>query len=257
MIRLSCNSALLAKTPIDEVLTYYRRIGIGRLELILFMHGPDIEEAPSNDLAALMRRHEMELIALYCRPIDVWSSEKLERSLAVISRTMDIAEDLGVNRIVFPPLLPREKYDYDALIRGCERMMGQLGRRQIAVCLENHHNWPMDLAEDYRRVLGAVADPRLGIAFDTGHFTSSQVDVMAFIDEFAPRILHVHLKDHIGTLSVPLGTGQTDNPAILQKLRQIGYNGCASIELELEDPKDIRQYLADAVRYCQNVLKLD
>jgi sugar phosphate isomerase/epimerase len=115
----------------------------------------------------------------------------------------------------------------------------------------------MDVAEDYRKVLSAVPDKRLGIALDTGHFTSSQVDIPAFINEFADRIYHVHIKDHIGTRSVPLGTGSTDNVAVMHLLRQHGYDGYASIELEVEDPENMRQYLRDAVRYCRDVLGLE
>lgn len=256
MIRLSCNSALLPKTSLEEVLSYYRQIGITRIELIHFMHGDAVEKLTAAELAAMMRRHGQELIALYSRPIDIWAPDRLEKSLANICRVIGMAEELKVSRIVFPPLLPRERYDYGALAAGCQRLMDSLGSRQIRICLENHHGWPMDLAEDYRKVLQMVSDQRLGIALDTGHFTSSKVDIPAFIEEFAQRIFHVHIKDHIGTRSMPLGKGTTDNVTAMRMLRQRGYDGYASIELEVEDPENMREYLRDAVRYCREELGL-
>jgi sugar phosphate isomerase/epimerase len=256
MIKLSCNSALLPKTSLEDALAFYRQIGLTRLELIHFMHGDALEQTSATDLAALLRRHGQDLIALYPRPIDIWAPDRLETSLANIRRVFDMADTLGVTRIVFPPLLPRDKFDYAALAAACQRLIDDLGPRQIRICLENHHGWPMDLAEDYRKLLAMVPDPRLGIALDTGHCTSSNVDIPAFIKEFAPRIHHIHIKDHIGTRSMPLGKGTTDNIAALRLLREHNYDGYASIELEVEDPENMRQYLRDAVTYCQTELGL-
>lgn len=256
MISLSCNSALLPKASLDEILGFYRDIGITRIELIHFMHGDAVEQFAAADLAAIMKRYGMELIALYPRPIDIWAPDRLEKSLANIRRVLDMADALHVERIVFPPLLPRDKYDYTALARACEDLLAHLGRRPIEICLENHHGWPMDLAEDYRKLLAMVPDKRLGIALDTGHCTSSGVDIPAFIAEFAPRIHHIHIKDHIGKRSMPLGKGTTDNITAMRLLRDHGYDGYASIELEVEDPENMRQYLRDAVAYCHDRLSL-
>lgn len=257
MIKLAANSALITGEPLEEVLGFYREIGIRRLELIQFMHGDTVEQAGPEELSALLGRFEMELIALYCRPIDVWSDERLENSLQGVIRACGIAEEMGAPRVVFPPLLPREGYPYTRLTGALRRVLDALGDRQVFLCLENHHGWPMDLPVDYRSVLGAFQDPRVAIAFDTGHFTASQVDLVGFVREFGPRIRHVHLKDHIGTRSVPFGVGQTDNVAALAALREDGYDGFASIELEVEDPENVRGYLRDAVVYCRDVLGVE
>lgn len=256
MIKLSCNTALIPNASLDEILAYYREIGITRVELIQFMHGEEVEKASAGELSKTLERHGQELIALYCRPIDVWAPDRLEKSLAVVLRAVHMAQEMGAERVVFPPLLPRAKYDYAALAVACERLLEDMGDRQVKICLENHHNWPMDVAEDYRKVIGKVTDARLGIAMDTGHLTSSEADIPAFIREFAPRIYHVHIKDHIGTKSVPLGKGTTDNVQAMQKLRGCGYEGYASIELEVEDRENVKTYLRDAVRYCREELGL-
>lgn len=257
MIKLSANSALIPGEPIEGVLEFYREIGIRRLELIQFMHGDAIEQAGPAELSALLARHDMELAALYCRPIDIWDDERLERSVAGVVRACGIAEAMGANRVVFPPLLPREGYDYGRLVRALRRVIDGLGGREVYICLENHHGWPMDLPEDYRLVLGEVDDARVAVAFDTGHFTASNVELVRLVHEFGSRIRHVHLKDHIGTRSVPFGAGVTDNLGAVRALREVGYEGYASIELEVDDPENVRAYLRDAVAYTNEVLGLD
>lgn len=253
-IQLSANTALMPGTSLDEVLAFYREIGIRRVELIQFMHGPEVEAAAADELAATLARHGQELIALYCRPIDVWTPDRLEASVAGVVRAVGIAEELGATRVVFPPLLPRQGFDYALLVQACRQVLERTAGSPVRVCLENHHDWPMARPEDYRSVLGEVDDPRLAVALDTGHFTSSGVDGPAFVREFAPRIAHVHLKDHVGTRSVPFGRGETDNVGTVQALREVGFRGYASIELEVEDPENVRGYLRDAVEYCGQVL---
>ena len=73
------------------------------------------------------------------------------------------------------------------------------------------------------------------MTLDTGHFTSANVDPAQVARTFAGRIFHVHIKDHIGTESVALGEGDTDNFAVVRELKAAGYDGYLSQEIELED----------------------
>jgi sugar phosphate isomerase/epimerase len=101
-----------------------------------------------------------------------------------------------------------------------------------------------------------VPQRSIGITMDTGHFTASGVDLVAFADCFADRIAHIHLKDHVGERCVPLGAGETDNAALLATLRRRGFEGYATLELEVEDREHTLRYLAEARDYCARVLDL-
>lgn len=256
MIKLSCNSATLPGLSLEDAMERHTQLGLTRLELILFMHGPDVENASSRHLARLAEKAGQQIIAIYPKPIDPWSEDRFEASVAGVKRAVDLARDLCVRRIVFPPLLPRDGFDYGRLVEGCEQVLRHIGERDILICLENHHGWPMCRPEDYRKVFSAVSDPRLGMAFDTGHFTASEVDMPAMIAEFLPRIHHVHLKDHIATQSVAFGRGKTDNLGVISALRKSGFEGYASIELEVEDKENLGRYLEEAAGYCRTRLGL-
>ena len=48
--------------------------------------------------------------------------------------------------------------------------------------------------EDYRKIFDNLDDERINLTMDTGHFTSAEVDMIKFIEEFGPKIKHIHLK---------------------------------------------------------------
>lgn len=258
MIKLSCSSTCLRGRSLGEALYAHAAIGFRRLELIALGAGTvDLQEWDPPDLGALLAEHGQELVALYCPPVDVRCLMHLSESVARVQRAIECAAALGCPRIVFPPLRPREGYDYAALARACGRLCEDIGDRDVAIALENHHGWPLSYPEDYERLFADVDDPRLGITVDTGHFSASEVDIPAFVDRFADRIYHVHLKDIGKWRSVPFGEGDVDNVGTIERLRANGYEGCASVEIEMRDREGPERDLAQAFAYCRDVLGLE
>lgn len=257
MIRLAVSTYLLDHLPIEKRLARFAAMGYRRVEWICFgSKSPDLREWGAERFRALLQKHGMELVAIYPRPIDIHSPEKLAESVEYVEVAIDRAAELGCGRIVFPPLRPREDYDYGQLAESLNELGAYIGARPVSICLENHHDWPLSTAEDYKRLFEKVAAPQIGIALDTGHFTASDVDMPRFVERFRDRIRHVHIKDHIGAESVALGRGKTDNVAVFRKLRKIGYDGFATVEIEPRDPEHLERYVAEAVGYCRDVLQL-
>ena len=109
----------------------------------------------------------------------------------------------------------------------------------VKLTLEPHYGNVLQEREDFERVLDAIPDPRLGVCVDTGHFHSAGVDTVQFIRDFAPRLYAVHFKDHIGTVSVGIGRGEIDLAAEIAALREVGYAGDLTVELEVKDPENL------------------
>ena len=100
--------------------------------------------------------------------------------------------------------------------------------------------------EDYERIFSAIDHPLIGICVDTGHFHSAKVDTVGLIRKFSDKIYDVHLKDHIGTQSVPIVHGEVDLPAIFGALKEIGYKSSITLELEVEDVENAPKYVEEA-----------
>jgi sugar phosphate isomerase/epimerase len=124
----------------------------------------------------------------------------------------------------------------------------------VRFALEVH---PTEIAYDFvtaRRTLEAVDNrPGFGINFDPSHFAHQFLDSAAFVEEFADRIYHVHVKDSRKTLDgrrsilgshlnfgeggrgwdfVSPGHGDVDFESLFRALNRIGYAGPLSIEWE-------------------------
>jgi sugar phosphate isomerase/epimerase len=124
----------------------------------------------------------------------------------------------------------------------------------VRFALEVH---PTEIAYDFvtaRKALEAVDNrPGFGINFDPSHFAHQFLDSAAFVEQFADRIYHVHVKDSRKTLDglrsilgghlnfgevgrgwdfVSPGHGDVDFESLFRALNRIGYDGPLSIEWE-------------------------
>ncbi|CEA09893.1 Xylose isomerase-like TIM barrel [Arthrobacter saudimassiliensis] len=124
----------------------------------------------------------------------------------------------------------------------------------VRFALEVH---PSEIAYDYwtaRRTLEVMADrPGFGLNFDPSHFIWQDLDPVMFLQDFAPHIFHVHVKESVRQLNgrngrlgshlpwgdprrgwdfVTAGHGDVPWNAIFRMLNSIGYRGPTSIEWE-------------------------
>ncbi len=93
---------------------------------------------------------------------------------------------------------------------------------------------------DAQEMLAAVegGDEWVGMNIDTGNIAARGGDPVQAIRELGRRIMHVHLKDvpSVGSHDcVALGHGIVDVPGVVRALREIGYDGWLSIEIETGD----------------------
>jgi sugar phosphate isomerase/epimerase len=238
----------------------------------------------------ILNRHGLQCFALgahlvgqaVCDPIDerhaailpphVWGDGDPEgvrqRAAQEITDTGRAAAKLGVQRVngfsgssiwhqvySFPP------NDFQAIEAGYEDfadrwnpIMDVFEREGVKWGLEVH---PTEIAYDFvttRKALEAI-DRReaFGINFDPSHFAHQFLDSAAFVEEFADRVYHVHVKDsrkrldgrrsilggHLnfgeaerGWNFVSPGHGDVDFEELFRSLNRIGYDGPLSIEWE-------------------------
>lgn len=148
---------------------------------------------------------------------------------------------------------PRFREVWPPLIRYAEE-------RGVKVAIENcpmlftKDEWPggKNLAHSpvvWRRMFEEIPSPNFGLNFDASHFIWQQMDYLAALREFAPRIFHVHAKDvridrhklaSCGILAHPLeyhtpklpGLGEVDWGAFFSVLGDTGYQGPVCVEVE-------------------------
>jgi len=111
-------------------------------------------------------------------------------------------------------------------------------------------NWTatniMNLAQ-WELIFELVPEANFGLNYDPSHLFWQDIDYLAAVDQFAPRIFHTHAKDtevrwharrHLGNQSggwwryVIPGLGDINWGVYIARLRRVGYNNVLSIEHE-------------------------
>jgi len=247
-MKICCCSVCYRHQSFDECLAMMAEAGYQAMELVAiptWIH-VDLNAFTAVELQAKCEAAGLTLAALYPGGVRCASAESVATSVAYIKRAIDIAQETGVGRIVFTGE-KRGSAPLDVAIEGYKQLADHLVGKDVAICLENHYGNQVEVPDDYRQVFAAVDSPQFGMTIDTGHFTSSQVDFIAMVDEFGPRVKHIHIKDHIATESVPLGKGQTDNAGLIARLWQTGFDGYLSVEVEAKDHENNPRYAAEAL----------
>jgi sugar phosphate isomerase/epimerase len=52
----------------------------------------------------------------------------------------------------------------------------------------------------------------------------------------------------------PYGKGELDNKSVVNALKEIGYQGFLSVELEVEDKENVSRYMGEAKKYLEGML---
>ncbi len=116
-----------------------------------------------------------------------------------------------------------------------ETVVALLREHDLVLAIENH---PERTPDEMLAKIGDGADGRLGTAVDTGWYATHGYDAAQAIEQLRGHILHVHLKDITETgkhITCRYSEGIVPLRKCIETLRQISYEGTASVEHEPED----------------------
>ena len=256
-MKLATSTVCYSKISLDEALDQIAAAGWQNLELVAvpgWCHF-DCKKDNVSMLKDLLAKYGLTLVALHAGGIKCASAKEAKKSVEYFERCMLVGSELGADRLVFTGSRRDQGGSLDNAVEGLKVLEGMLDMYDFQICIENHYrNW-FETMEDYDVLMDALTDPRMGITMDTGHFTSSEVDMMKFIERFGDRVKHVHVKDHIGTQSVAIGAGETNNLAVVNALAAQGFDGYLSLELEVEDKENTDAYVAEAREIMEGWLR--
>jgi sugar phosphate isomerase/epimerase len=132
--------------------------------------------------------------------------------------------------------------------------------RGVKIAIENcpmlfsRDQWPGGLniassPDNWRRMFEIIDSASFGLNFDPSHFVWLQMDYVKPIYEFKDKIFHIHFKDtkidydrlnDVGIMGYPMhymiakipGHGQVDWGKFVSALSEVGFAGCACVEVE-------------------------
>ncbi len=100
--------------------------------------------------------------------------------------------------------------------------------------------WIDDSPDALDQLFNDVARANFGVNFDPCYLTLMGVDPAGFVDRFIDRIVHAHLKDHVGrypnwTHHIP-GRGDMDYTRVFAALARNGFEDAAAVECFMDMP---------------------
>lgn len=153
--------------------------------------------------------------------------------------TVDLAVDVGADVVTFhmggyPAHVPREEF-WQAIVAQIRDVADYAAARRIFLAVDGiWPEWVDDSSDTLERMFHDVGSPAFGVNFDPCYLALMGVEPAGFAKRFAKRIVHAHLKDHIGrfpnwTHVIP-GRGQMDYAAVFAALREIRFSRSCAVE---------------------------
>lgn len=250
------------KVPIENVIDSAAALGVAGVDILHRQMELD-EQGPLtpavHSYCQRLKRHAFRAgIDLICLSIhqDFVSPNPAERQKAIAhtEKCIELAYALGVPCIRLNSGRWKTIPDFDALMKArgeepvlpgyqeadafkwCIESIRQCteiaGTRGVLLALENH--WGLTRTpEGVLRIVNEVNSPWLGALIDTGNFLEEPYDKIA---QMAPKAIFVQAKSYEG--GGEFYTLDLDNVRIAKILRDAGYHGYVSLEMEgKEDPK--------------------
>src|SRR5579871_4983469 len=217
-LKLGIAGYSFAHVPIDQGIAMMKRVGIDALSIKDFYLPLDsnVETAKS-----VVDKFSAAGIRIYAAGVIYMKTQ------AEVDRAFEYAKMLGVALIVGVP--------NPELLAYTEQ---KVKTYNIRVAIHNHG--PGDLyptpVEVYEHIRGL--DPRIGLCVDIGHTARAGGDPVKIVQDYAPRVLDLHLKD-LSVITkeehaIDLGTGVLDIVGLIKSLIRNRYTGYCSIEHELD-----------------------
>jgi len=251
-------------TPYEETIPRIAKLGFKAIELIAWDRTIlDEYYTPTRikELRGIIESEGLELSEFVSTPRAMADPDPAKRADAVeyFKRMLEVADGLGTKmvnsvsvhpfNIEFPritdrPLMQeqlvalpsgldwkRNWADYVDVMRQCATLCEAGGFRYA---LESHPYRYMANAAAMLRLLDHVQSPALGMNFDPSHLFPMGEIPQVVIYQLGARIFHCHFSDNDGTTNAHWrpGKGKIDWQATLIALKDVGFNGTISIELE-------------------------
>lgn len=252
-MRLGYNTNGFAHHRLDDALAIIAEAGYRAVALT-----PDVHHLPPfGTSAAALRELRRRLEALDLAPVvetgarfvlDARRKHRpnlLEQDAAERARRLDLlirgartASEIGARAVSIwsgslPPGVPAQSA-WGWLVEGVEALCGAAKPLGVAVAFEPEPGMFVESLAGWERLKVAVGEEGLGLTLDVGHVPCTEsIAPEVAIRRYAADLRNVHLDDVRGGVHdhLQIGEGELDFSAILAALREIGYDGVASVEL--------------------------
>lgn len=184
-------------------------------------------------------------------------AEGRDRRVAFLNRAIDIAAIWNADAVSFWAGVPRPEVGHEDAVQwlhdGLARVLDHAEAAGVVAAFEPEPGMLIETCGEWQTLHDRHG--RLQLALDTGHCIVSQdIDPADAVRKYA---------DHLGTVAIedmktgvhvhlPFGEGDMDIPAVLDALRDIGFDKLVSVELSRESPR-AHEAIPKSIAYLQGL----
>ena len=140
---------------------------------------------------------------------------------------------------------------WNAYVETTKACLARAKAHGLKFSIEQHTHCLVPDAASFLRLWDQIRDPDLGYNIDVGWTLLQREYPPVAIHKVGRHLMNVHMRDIDGQMRLfpPFGKGVMDIQAIVESLKRVGFNGCASIEQDQHpgDP-DIRDTCREYLR---------
>jgi len=235
----------VANTDYDfyKAIEVYSNLGYKKIEFFAGWH-IDINKNPE-EYKNFALKHSMHFSSLHFPKIEDDTDKSIENLLKTYKFSKKGNFPVGI-------IKAKSKKLYIEVIK---EFIKKINDNEVTLVITNHYKTCVETLKDYEEVLNGINSERIKCLFEVGQFHSAGIKWKDAYDFLKGRIALVHLKDQIGTQSVPFGKGEIDIKDLIFKLLEDGYDGDIVIEMEVKDRENVHTYLKDGLNYLKEIKK--
>jgi sugar phosphate isomerase/epimerase len=262
---IDIETAAQSQTYCDELKGRLAEKGVQPTELSTHLQGQLVAVHPAFD--AMFDGFAPEAVRGRPEARQAWAVEQVKLAARASARLGLTAHATFSGALAWPYIYPWPQRPaglveeaFSELARRWRPILDVFDEVGVDACFEIHPGEDLHDGATFERFLEAIDQhPRANILYDPSHFVLQQLDYLAFIDIYHPRIRAFHVKDaefrpsgraglyggYLPWVERPgrfrsLGDGQVDFKAIFSKLAAYDYPGWAVLEWEcaLKHPED-------------------
>lgn len=188
----------------------------------------------------------MEITAICTKFVSLVDEYARDQYIEGIVESIDVAKRLGAKMLISQVGdeigVAREK-QYASIVSGLKACEPYLTESGITLVIEplnhmvDHPGYYLTSSDEAAQIIKEVNSPAIKMLFDIYHQQVSEGHVTKRLQEYLPYIGHIHIADNPGR-DRP-GTGELNYHYILQRLRELQYDGYIGLEyFPQEDVKD-------------------
>jgi len=185
-----------------------------------------------DELRSLMQSLHLEMVAVYSGGNFIYP-DVLSEELAKIEQVARLAAEFNATYLVVGGGAVRStgirEQDYQQLGQALEQVADMASRIGLIATYHPHLGTCVQAPDQLEKLFQYTS---IGLCPDTAHVQAGGGDPTAILRQYASRVNYVHLKDIQQGVFVPLGQGEQNYRQMLAALKEAGYDGWITVELD-------------------------